>query len=315
MLKIFAENLKGEVRELENLISLVLEREEGVAGDLLTLTLEGGVYEEIVSLTLLDGDGKVFSGIVDEQNVTVSQNETTELVARSMGALLIDNEAYPQSFVNPDMRLIFERYVKPFGVKSYTGENKAFSGEFRVRKGMSCYKVLEDFCLSVYGVYPRIEGNILVLKSTRDKILFSNRHGVPFEKLMLSKVRAKPISLVRVKVKEDGDYGTLIKNPYAIDRKIIRERYFNGALSTGKSIRTVYDAIKRSNTADGFVKITSPQRLTQVLGAVTEIDFDGFHTEEKLYVSSLRYSLSNLKESTEIILKKESNYVDNAIYE
>lgn len=315
MLRIFAENTEGEVRELPNLNSLILEREEGVAGDLLTLSLEGAIFSELVSLTVFENSEEIFTGLIDEQNVVISERETTQLVARSLGARLIDNEAKPQSFHNPDMKLIFERYARPFGIEEFLGENKAYMGEFRVQKGMSCYKVLEEFCSALYGVYPRIEGRKLVLERPCERIAFSNRSGIPFLKLSLSKLRVKPVSQVRVKVKEDGDYDTVIKNSLAINRKIRRERYFNGAPSTGKSIRTVFEAIKRSNASDTLIKVTSPVRLTHALGYQAEVFAEGDFHEEKLYVSSLRYSLSGNRQSTEIMLKKENNYVDNSIYE
>ena len=190
------------------------------------------------------------------------------------------------------MKLIFERYARPFGIEEFSGENKAYMGEFRVQKGMSCYKVLEEFCSALYGAYPRIEGRKLVLERPCEKITFSNRSGIPFVKLSLSKLRVKPVSQVRVKVK-----------------------YFNGAPSTGKSIRTVFEAIKRSNASDTLIKVISPVRLTHALGYQAEVLAGGNFHEEKLYVSSLRYSLSGNGQSTEIMLKKENNYVDNSIYE
>ena len=56
-------------------------------------------------------------------------------------------------------------------------------------------------------------------------------------------------------------------------------------------------------------------RLTHALGYQAEVLAGGNFHEEKLYVSSLRYSLSGNGQSTEIMLKKENNYVDNSIYE
>ena len=59
MLRLFAENSEGEVKELTNLNSLILEREEGVAGDLLTLTLEGAIFSELVSLTVFENSEEI----------------------------------------------------------------------------------------------------------------------------------------------------------------------------------------------------------------------------------------------------------------
>ncbi len=315
MLRLFAKDLLSKERELAEINSLVLEKEQGVAGDLLCITLDGAIYEELVNLRLMDDAEEVFSGLVDEQNVTVGKRATTELVARSFGALLIDNEAKPQSFQNPDMKLIFERYIKPFGIDEFCGENRAYKGEFRVSKGMSCYKALEEFCLAVYGVYPRIEGKCLVLSKPEGKIKFSNTDGIAFEKLRLSLLRAKPISCVFVKTREDGDYDTTVKNIEAQKRNILRQRYFNGAVSTGKSIKTVYESLKLSNAQAQSIEISIPQRLSDVLGFESKVVCDGFTSNSGFYVSSLRYSLSKGKESTEIVLKKESNYVDNTVYE
>ena len=55
----------------------------------------------------------VFRGIVDQQDTKISpQGNRLRLVARSLAALLLDNEALPQTYINPSLRGLFERHAR-----------------------------------------------------------------------------------------------------------------------------------------------------------------------------------------------------------
>lgn len=69
-----------------------------------------------------------------------------EIAARSMAALLLDNEAIPQTYAYPSLPLLFERHGKPYGFTEWEGEPSGFSVPFTITKGMSEWEVLSLFC-------------------------------------------------------------------------------------------------------------------------------------------------------------------------
>ncbi len=314
MLRLYVESVNGEEFELHNLESVVIEKDLGVAADSMTVELTGIVSQELVSIKLYDEERLVFSGLIDEQNVNISNKEITELVCRSYAALLIDNEACPCNFSNPDTKLIFERYIKPLGIESFVGENKVFHGDFKVKKGMSCFEVLLMFSKSVYKFYPRIEGKLLVLEKKEKELVFSNQGGTPFYSLSFSLKRCVPISLVKTKTEDAGEYSTLIKNQVAIERNILRQRYLNASPSSGNSLMSAYNAIALSNEKDVSVIIYTTKSLVDALGARACVAQVGLNESSVFIVSGIRYSYSGKFECTKLQLKKENLYVDNTKY-
>src|SRR5699024_3417624 len=90
-------------------------------------------------IQLMDRAGRVlFAGIVDEQVLSEDGDGiTVELSARSRAALLLDNEAQPQIYYMPSLKLLFERHAAPCGFTGYLGRDEVFGGAFTVEKGMS----------------------------------------------------------------------------------------------------------------------------------------------------------------------------------
>ncbi len=69
----------------------------------------------------------VFFGPVDElQRRFSSEGCMLEIVARSMAALLLENEAIPQTYAYPSLPLLFERHGKPYGFTEWEGNPADF---------------------------------------------------------------------------------------------------------------------------------------------------------------------------------------------
>ena len=150
MLKIYGKALSGEVKLLPFVKSVILRCDADTPCDMLEVVISGDMGFEVNSLEATE-DGEVFfRGIVDEQIVTLEQKPTTKIIARSDEALLADNEACPDVFVNPCFELIFERYAKVCGVKSTDVSGGVYRGTLKISKGMSCFEVLDAFCKAVY---------------------------------------------------------------------------------------------------------------------------------------------------------------------
>ena len=84
-------------------------------------------------------DGAVFfRGLIDEQTILVDGDGAgIEVCSRSMAALLLDNEAIPQTYYVPSTRLIYQRHAQPYGFSEFSGKDKAFSTKLQIEKGAS----------------------------------------------------------------------------------------------------------------------------------------------------------------------------------
>lgn len=77
------------------------------------------------------------------------------LSARSLGGALLDYEALPASYNQPDLQAIFLLHAAPYGLSSVRGEGRC-PGVYQVGKGQSEWEVLTDFCAYVCGWQPRV---------------------------------------------------------------------------------------------------------------------------------------------------------------
>lgn len=309
MLRIIAVDAQGGQLELYYPQSIVLCKDENVPADSLNITFFQVIAPELAEISLYEDGGLVYHGVVDEQIVSIGEKEQTEIVSRSMTAVLLDNEACPKSFVNPDSELIFKRYLKPCGMSGYIGDDRTLLGEFRVTKGMSCYRVLEKFAKSTYGTSPRIEDDVVDFGGIKsDKTLyFSNKDGIEYTRLEFTKLRCKPVSRVMVKTTEVGEYSAIINNPDALSRNIARVRYLNTGEDVSATLLTADEIIRKSQLNGESVTLHIPMRMTDVLGALTEIYHDKTGRLRGFYVSSIRYTLTKNGEATKLTLRKKEN--------
>lgn len=105
-----------------------------------------------------DGTGIVFTGVVDEVEVTWDgDGRRTALHGRGMAALLLDNEAEPEEYGTATLDDILERHVLPYGIQ--VGERAALPGVpgFAVASGSSQWQVLYQFARYYGGVTPRFD--------------------------------------------------------------------------------------------------------------------------------------------------------------
>ena len=102
-------------------------------------------------------DGEVFfRGLIDEQEVAIdSGGVSLQVCARSLAALLLDNEAIPQTYYVPSAKLIYQRHAQPYGFPAFSGRDKAFSAKLQIDKGTSEWEVIESFCRDHLGARPR----------------------------------------------------------------------------------------------------------------------------------------------------------------
>ena len=195
---------------------------------------------------LKDGE-RVFYGLIDEQSVELNRNGSfLSVSARSLAALLLDNEAHPQIYCSPSMPLLMKRHFEPLGFKSYRGTEKAFNGQLVVSKGMSEWSLLKSFCRYFAQTEPRITKNgvIDISGEQKDEVLclapdraYSIRHELR-NKALISEIRARTYA--------SGDYIMPIKSDLAEELRIQRKRYVNAVGSRSGTVISSRRIIKQS---------------------------------------------------------------------
>lgn len=118
-----------------------------------------GLWEPLSQVAVYEEGRTVFRGIVDEQNTRLSpEGIWVELVCRSMEALLLDNEACPQTVQSPSLKLLGVKLLEPLGFQNIDGPEGAVPGVLEIEKGVSCWQVLAGFCGRCFGTVPYVDG-------------------------------------------------------------------------------------------------------------------------------------------------------------
>ncbi len=299
----------GEETELRYVETLVLQKDFNVPADSMTFAVSGVIDEDIALVILRENDREIYRGIVDEQNVYISEKEQTEFVSRSMEAVLLDNEACPATFCYPDAELLVSRYLAPLGITEYVGENRIYPGEFKVKKGASCWEVMSSFCEGVFALAPIVRGNTIVLRDNcgDDELKFSVNGEKPAVSLQYRRLRYKPLSLVRVRTPESSGYTSVVADEDSLREGIVRERYLDVTYDSSEGLQKADRLISAARAGAQMVKMRIDGRVLTDTGTSVKIEGADINLPEGMYISSLRYALSGTSEYTDITLKKKEN--------
>lgn len=310
MLRVIATDTKAERHSLSLPLSAVLSRDLNTPADNLTLEFPFVLERELAFIDVYYDDKKIFSGIVDEQIILLQKGVKSKLVCRSKAALLLDNEAKPQSFTDVSAKLLFERYAKPLGFNLRDAQDATLKGNFVVKKGVSCWQVLQDFSKAVWGAVPYVFGDDLYLRGVPfgSEIVFSDSgRGVAFTSFEYNRLRCKMISKVRVKVKSGEDYKVLVNSNDAQKSKVVRERYLNATELSNKTLADADRLIKASETASEKAVLTVPLCMTDVLSWSVCVESKDLGRLDGFCVTGIRYSISENEEFTRLTLKRKEN--------
>lgn len=308
MLSIIAYDIEGNRFELPTPVYMTLNRDENVPADDMALTfpfIES--LPELDRITAKDGGETVFTGIIDEQ-MTISGGGGifTKLVARSMAAVLLDNESKPVNYVNPSGSVIFSRHLAPCGIVACKGDDAVLKGPLNISKGCTHWQAFYSFCINALGKIPRIEADGTADFSGLERngeILFSNNGGVSYSSIKENSRRCLVISRVFVKTSHKGDYDTVVQNGDGINRRIDRVRYLD---ASGAVPVTVADSMINNGRDSSYeLVVVCPLRLLNIIGAKATVEDSCLGRRENLYVSALSYSLKPGVQATSVTLKKE----------
>lgn len=289
-------------------LSMQVDIDEGVPADALYAVFPYHPIGELCTVRVYDGDTLVFSGVVDEQEREVSADgEYLKISARSLAAHLIDNEAAPCTYDHPSARLLYERYAGPYGIALGDEEDTVYFGEQNVLKGMSCWRVIKNFCAACYSGVPRVSADgVLYLKGIqKDRLIRFGNDGVRFISLSEVNKRCEEISAVYVKTENSGSYSLPVENKDAIRRGVSRVRYLNAALT--ESPMSCADAMVRSGEKKAYaLRLRCPVCLLGAEGCRAEVAEDTTEKKENLYISAVRYRLRADGEYTDLTLKRRT---------
>ncbi|MBQ2970937.1 MAG: hypothetical protein IJO20_05700 [Ruminococcus sp.] len=290
-------------------VSVTVNMDENVPADDLFATFHHFTSSQLKSLSVYDENGVLFTGIVDEQTTqSNSDGEYLKISARSMAALLLDNESVPISYNSPSVRVIEERHLKPFGVKVSESLSDTYFGTHTVLKGESNYKAVDSFANKLYSNSVRVDekGELSFLGAKKNKsVVFSNSFdGISYYDFCENIKRCEEISKVRIKLSNSSGYHSVVENQDAIKRGVVRERYLNCVL-TDTPASYAQSMINNGSKKSYSVTLYCEGQHLNVFGCNATIKGSVCGDIENLYVSSIRYALSDKKEVTVITLKRK----------
>lgn len=248
-----------------------------------------------------DDGALLFDGIVDEQaGEETAAGAVAELSARSRAALLLDNEARPQTYYMPSLKLLFERHAAPYGFTGYLGRDEVFGGAYTVEKGMSEWQALEGFCKKYLGVSPVARGAVLDASGAGQagQMAFSNAGGVPFLEMRTAWKDVYRLSELRMRSGGQGNYTAVLQDADALARGVKRRRFLSGA--DAERAERLLEQVRKKAFA---VQVTCPGAVCPLVGTTARVD-----GREGLYVSAWDYVLSGAGETCKVTLRqKEDN--------
>ena len=221
----------GRTMTLPAPAQLLLDRTEDTPADRLTAAFEGdaGIREELAEMTLRAAGGTVFSGLVDTQQIrTDGAGIRLQLDGRSDAAVLLDNEALPQTYYRLTLGDLCRLLLAPYGFGGPVLDlPDRWLASFVIPKGTSVWEAVERFCLQAGLPPPRIDtGRQLVVRQGLGTVRrIANREAGALRWLSAERAihRSEILSEIRVRA-EDGVYRAVCPNPHIAGRGIVRTR-------------------------------------------------------------------------------------------
>jgi len=223
---------------------------------------------ELTALTM-ELEGKtMFDGLIDEQVLSKNgKGEFLTLKARSRAAVLIDNEAIPQTFYRANLWDIYNAHCKQYGFRGLLCDRNPTLSAFTVPKGRSEWQALESFCRQTLGVMPYISDGYIAARKrpTGQRMILSNSvaGGARFSALQVCNKRYGVIS--KVILKSDSKlYDTAVYNPSSEQLAIRRKRYISPPKEWAGDPRTGADRLMRDSMLKKLLVTATLPGLTAV---------------------------------------------------
>lgn len=302
---------------LKNPISLEYKENRFIPCDSLDITfLMQYEHEDFSEVTASLNNILFFDGIVDKQILSYSnKGYLLTLSCRNKTALLVDNEVKPYMYFQLTSSELFKRYALPYGVLSYEFPYEAKKNFLEVKKGMSNWNVIEEFCEQVYNKKPYInkEKKLVLSPLTNKSFVFSNNipNSIAFCEIKIQKINYKLISKLFLKTATENYgyyYGVVINNENALKQDVKRERYYHPKSKISiNAKKEAEQIIKNSNRNSFVIEITIPSLIDIKIGDNVIIN-DNIINRDNLAVIDVNYKV-NQKEIKTIINLCDKKYL------
>jgi hypothetical protein len=278
---------------------------------------EQAMNTELMRLLLFHGEQRLFYGLVDETCLShTDEGRRLKIAARSVGALLLDNEAVPKLYTNVYLREIISDHLSPYGFPTVIGVDNPFFSQYQIVKGTSEWEAFSNFCRSAARgtAYLNDEGDVIcTVNPPRGKTLqISNRRedAIHYASLRVVNNRYAPVSKFLIR-DNDGAYSYSYTNPEASTLNIQRIRclipgpeYSEGTEGGWLDGRL---RVRRSMLGKLVITATCPGLLEAAFGDRVDLD-DGYTTRSGLFVQQVRHRLGEGGYTTTLTLL-DINYV------
>lgn len=254
----------------------------------------------------LDGVA-VLPALLDKQSFSCSfDGSFLELSGRSRTALLLDNDAPPQTYVNPSLKQLFECHAAPFGFTEIAGNLGRFRGQFVVRKGMSHWQVLSDFSAFFLGTTLRSGADRSLDASGKPSshaVRFSNRDGLSYSSLSQDFLFQKQVSHLYLQPALGAPYSSLVVDQPSVDLGVLRSRYLSLSPFLAKR------SLEKSRRNARQVTLRCPQPLfgQLSLGDPACVDDPDLGLLSGLSVANITFSLSQDSLVSSVTLRPVGN--------
>ncbi|MDR1254360.1 MAG: hypothetical protein LBJ95_05060 [Oscillospiraceae bacterium] len=268
----------------------------------------------------------IFSGFVDEQSYLESAaGSFLKITARSLAALLLDNEAHPQIYSHPCLDTLFRKHLAPYGVTSFLGSNRIFHREFHVHKGMSEWAVLEKFCENYLNVSPRLHSNGIFdatvsknhknfspsqnsnLTENSQSLHFSNKYsGIRYTSIQKYYKRHHILSDIFIRTGRSSDYSIHLKDEHSREENITKKRYID-SFDTENSAILGEVMLSSSRNKSQEIIITSPGYIKAEIFEQASLNSPKFGKINNLIVHGIKYKRDMRSEFSQFRLKPSIN--------
>ena len=182
----------------------------------------------LLSLTIQSGENVLFAGNIDRQTATISDGGlTVRLEARSIGALLLDNQAVPGLLQNARPQAVFDRLAVPYGFVVYCPNARGVLPLFTIRAGQSEWDALCAYCRRMFGRTPYVTKKQVMVERpvSQSPLVISNTgDGLRFSSLAHVRTPYAVISQVNLR-DENGYYTARVRNSAAVGLGQTRRRF------------------------------------------------------------------------------------------
>ena len=298
MLKYIIKDIYGNETVFRKPLKINFVSSEDAPADSLTAVFSAdGIIYPLLSIEVLNNNDRIFYGYIDIQSDEQTLNGAfLTVTARSMSAILLDNEALPQTYSMISMNDLMKRHFEPLGFHSFKGTGKTFDDEFIITKGMSEWTVLANFCKKFTGTVPKIDchGNIDISENNdRDCIYISSSQCISKKHTLK---RHLLISLIMERAAVSDGYEMPFEDELAKSLKVNKKRYINTVDNKNLSPMSARNIL--DNADNKYEQVILEISGCIICGVGDELILD--NEDKKYIIKEIHYSLGIDGEKTRI---------------